>query len=221
MKRPMNLDQQTELSELTDVFYIDSIRFVTLTKTSTSTEIISKENLASIKNFFTLLEKNGQLSCVVEHNQNYFSFWHNDDKYFIFHPMSYYHKSAKCVQFSSFECVQKYLVKIFADAETNYAFHSVDILKINNQVLSREIIFKEYNYDLSASNRDNFPEDSLSSIAYNPHKLRLFPGDQVKLEEPSCYERVSESTEVLRCPKSSDRVSYLYNTLLRLVRNME
>lgn len=212
MKRPMNFDHQTELSELTDVFYIDSIRFVTLTKTLAFTGIISKDDLASVHEFFTVLQKNCQPSCIVEHNNNYFSFWYSDDTYFIFHPMSFYHKSAKCVQFSSFESVRKYLVKIFADSQTDYAFHSVEILKLNNQVLGHETIFKDHYYDLSgvgASKRAIFTEDSLSTFSSTPHKMRLFPGEQHMLEEPSSYECLSESIAVLRCPKSVDRVSHL------------
>jgi len=208
MKRPMSFDNQSELSELTDVFYIDSIRFVTMTRTSTSTGIISQDDLASVKEFFTVLEKNGQLSCIVEYNRNYFSFWYNDDTFFVFHPMSFYHKSAKCVQFSSFECVQKYLAKIFADSETNYAFHSVEILKINNQVLSRDIKFKDYYYDLSGvgtSKRET--EETFPTFGNTPHKIRLLPSEQYMLEEPSSYEGLSESTAILRCTKSNDRVS--------------
>lgn len=214
MKRPMKFERDAESRDETDIFYIDSIKFVTLTKASTANGIFVKEDLASVKEFFSILEENGQQSCIVEYNKNYFSFWNSGDKYFVFHPMSFCHKSPKCVEFLSFDCVQKYLVLIFAESQAEYTFHSVDILKVNNQVLSSEKILNDYYQELSgmaSPKQVTFPEEV--SLNNSPHKMCLLPNAQHIIDTTSSYERLTEYKDVLRCPNSIDRVSLLNVTL--------
>lgn len=209
MKQPMKLDHQTELNDVTDVFYIDSIKFVTLTKASIATGIIDVHDLDSAKDFFRLLQENGQQSCVVEFNKNCFSFWMSDDKYYLFQPMHFYQKSPKCVEFTTFDCVQKYLQKMFIEVEpqAEYAFYSVDVLKVNNQVLKREEMLQNFYQDVTgkrSANRVNFGEES--GVGNALHKVHLHSTQDAK---QTSYERLEEDKYVLRCPKSVDRVGFL------------
>lgn len=209
MKRPMSFEHQNELGDTTDVFYIDSIKFVTLTKASMTTGKFTQD-LNSAKEFFRLLLENGQQSCVVEFNKNYFSFWYSDDKYFLFQPMSYSHKSSKCVQFHSLECVEKYLEKMFVEVEpqAEYRFYSVDILKINNQILSGAEILKNFFQDLTGKGSlksSGMPEGASFGVG----SVRRFPHHDHQNFQTS-YESLSECKDVLRCPKSLDRVSFIH-----------
>ncbi len=209
----IKMEEPHELDEQTDVFYIDSIKFVTLTKSSTATGTINGEDMATVNEFFSLLLENGrqQSSCVVELDRNYFAFWNSGDKYFIFQPMNFFHKSPKCVQFASFDCVQLYLQKFFMEVQSHvkYIFHSVDILKINNNVMSREEILHSFYQDQASkfsADGEDFPNESFGS-ANVPHKMCLLP--VTNDTNQSSYEEITESKDILRCPKSIDRVRTL------------
>lgn len=213
MKRPMKMkteQQQTDFDEQTDIFYIDSIKFVTLTKVSTASGFISKDDVTTVKDFFTVLLVNGQQSCVVELNNSYFAFWQSDDKYYIFQPLNAFHKSPKCVQLPSFDSVQLYLQKFFINTEcqAEYAFHTVDFLKINDIALSREDILNNFYQNPAgkvAAKSGNFSDEFISSDKV-PHKTCLMS----TTHDPNAnsFDEITEHKLILRCPKSIDRVRF-------------
>lgn len=208
MKRPMSFEQQTGLCEVTDVFYIDSIKFVTLTKASIHTGMVNAD-LASGNDFFSLLQENGRNFCVFELNKNYFAFWKSDDKFFIFQPMTFNHRSPMCVQLSSFECVKRYLEETVIERapQTEYIFYTVDILKINDHVLSRDEVLKNFLHDLTGSSKKvAITEEFPIGLRNVPHKMCLVPNTTDSLD--TSYEALSEHMDVLRCPDILDRVSF-------------
>lgn len=213
MKRPMNFEHQTELSDATDVFYIDSIKFVTLTKASTASETID-QNMTSLNDFFRLLMEAEQSSCVVELSKNYFSFWCSDDKYYIFQPTNYRSESPKCVQFNSFDCLRKYLERMFIEVEPQckYRLYGVEILKINNHVLSGEKILTSFFHDLTG--KGSVKSDDLAEEAVGSVRHLILP---VQHTNQTSYESLTECTDVLRCPKSLDRVSHRWFIGLPLI----
>lgn len=212
MKRPMNVEHQSRQEDTTDVFYIDSIKFITLTKKPTDQGIIHNADMDALNKFFTVLKQYAQQSCVVEFNSNYFSLWQSTDKYLIFHPASSLHILPKCVQISTFDCLQKYVTEMFVDRQTEYSFHLVEFLKINDQLLSRQKIFREYYLELLRLCDTNITIKSDQSDfvpSKIPHSICLLP--QQNSLETSAYEELTQSKDVLRCPKSVDRVYFNKN----------
>ncbi|KAG4068904.1 hypothetical protein HA402_005052 [Bradysia odoriphaga] len=209
MKRPMKMkpEQQTELHEQPDVFYIDSIKFVTLIRATTASGVINKDDMATVKDFFTVLLENVRQSCVVELNNSYFAFWHSDDKYYMFQPLNAFHKSPKCVQLPSFDSVQLYLQKFYIDTEANaeYVFHTVDFLKINDNVFSREEILKNFYKDAAGKitgRSEDFSNDFIGS-GNVPHKTCLMPATHDPYA--TSFVEITEHQYILRCPKTIDR----------------
>ncbi|XP_037024996.1 uncharacterized protein LOC119066555 isoform X2 [Bradysia coprophila] len=221
MKRPMKMkpEQLTELDEQPDVFYIDSIKFVTLTKASMARGIISKDDVATVKDFFSVLLENCQQSCVVELNNSYFAFWHSDDKYYMFQPLNAFHKSSKCVQLTSFDSVQLYLQKFYitTEAKAEYVFHTVDFLKINDNVLSPEEILKNFHKDAAGNVTGRSGDFSYDSIGSGnvPHKMCLMP----TTHDPNAtsFDEITEHTYILRCPKTIDRSGKLSSTCIAAI----
>lgn len=205
MKRPMNvkLEQHTEFDEQTDIFYIDSIKFVTLTKASMATGVINKDDVTTIRDFFTVLLESCQQSCIVELNNNFLAFWHTDDKFYMFQTLNAMHKSSKCIQLPSFDSVQLYLQKFFINTESRgeYVFYTVDFLKINDNVFSREEILKNFHLGSAAkvSANESIGSDNI------PHKTCLMPATY----DPNAtsFHEITEEKYILRCPKTIDRVS--------------
>lgn len=212
MKRPMSgtTDQQNEFHGTTDIFYIDSIKFVTLTKASSGTGALDSNDMTSVKDFFSLLLENGQRSCIVQLNKSYLAFWISDDKYVLFQPMNMFHKSPKCVQLSSFDCVQLYIEKSFLEAEmqVKYVFYTFDVLKINDGFVNRDEILKIL--ERGGDGRISVNSEAFVNESVVPHKMCLLPSTP-GLSETS-YEELTEETSILRCPKSIDRVSFLLIT---------
>lgn len=204
----MSFEQQTEMDETTDVFYIDSIKFVTLTKTK-ARGVIDNEDSATVNEFFNLLLENGQQSCVVDFYNKIFSFWTADEKYFFFQPLN---KSPKCVQFATFDCVRKYLQKFFVDvaSQADYAFHSVDILKVNVFGGDDDVLQKFYQNvtGKGSTNSVDFAQESFG-LGNVPHKMCFLPHNPMQ----TSYERLTEYADVLRCPKSIDRVGVRLKTI--------